>query len=151
MSGTRRTAVVVGLLAGLAGCGGAQQRQALLETVESYNEGVRWQRFTAAAIAVPPAEREQFLDEREALADDLRITEFEVVRVAERGSRADIQVKLTWFLESRGAVHATWARQRWERQGSAWRVVDERRVRGEAMPGLPEQAAAEAAADDIAE
>ena len=135
-----RTQIVVGMVVALAGCGAGQQRAALMETVQSYNEGVRWQRFTAAAIAVPPAEREQFLDEREELADELRITEFEVVRVAERGDRADIQVKLTWFLESRGAVHDTWARQRWERQGSAWRVVDERRVRGEAMPGLAEQA-----------
>lgn len=130
-------AVVVGL--GL-GCGGAAPRDTLLETVQTYNDGVRWQRFAAAAVAVPPAEREQFLDERDQLAEDLRITDYEVVRVADHGARAEIQVKLTWFRDSEGTVHDTWARQRWERQGGAWRVVDERRVRGEPMPGLAEDA-----------
>ncbi len=133
--GTAALAVALGL-----GCGGAAQRDVLMETVETYNDGVRWQRFTAAALAVPPAERDQFLDEREALAKDLRITDYEVVRVAAHGDRAEIQVKLTWFLDSQGTVHDTWVRERWERQGAAWRVVDERRVRGEAMPGLAEVA-----------
>ena len=128
------------LVVAVAACGGAQRREALMETVQTYNEGVRWQRFTAAATAVPPAERDAFLDEREALADDLNITDYEVVRVADRGDRAEVQLKLTWFLDSRGSVHDTWVRQRWERQGAAWRVVDERRVRGVAMPGLAEEA-----------
>ena len=135
-------AVVLALVA--TGCAGGPQRDMLMESVRAYNEGVRWQRFTAAAVAVPPAERDQFLDEREELADDLRITDYEVVRVASHAAAAaDVQVKMTWFLDSRGTVHDTWIRQRWERQGKAWRVVDERRVRGEAMPGLAEAAPAD--------
>lgn len=129
-------------------CGGAAQRDLLMESVHTYNDGVRWERFTAAAAVVPPAERDDFLDEREALADDLRITEVEIVRVANRGQRADIQVKMSWYLDSRGTVNETWVRQRWERQGAAWRVVEERRVRGDAMPGVAEPF--EGDADDTA-
>ncbi len=138
---TTTAALVAALALALAGCGGGQQREALMASVTTYNEGVRWERFSAAAAAVPPAERDAFLDEREALADDLKITDYEVVRVAEKGARAEVQVKVTWFLDSRGSVHDTWVRQRWERQGHTWRVVDERRVRGEAMPGVAEDAA----------
>jgi hypothetical protein len=127
------------LAASVAACGAAARRDVFMETVQTYNDGVRWERFTAAAVAVPPAERDQFLDEREELAEDLRITEVDIVRVANHGDRADIQVKMSWYLDSQGTVNATWVRQRWERQGSAWRVVDERRVRGDRMPGLAEE------------
>ena len=140
-------ALAVLLATAAAGCAGGPQRDVLMESVRTYNEGVRWARFTAAAVAVPPAERDQFLDEREALAEDLRITDYEVVRVANHARTADVQVKMTWFLDSRGTVHDTWIRQRWERQGKAWRVVDERRVRGEAMPGLAEAAPGEVPTD----
>ncbi len=119
-----------------AGCGAAASKDALLESVTAYNEGVRWQRFTAAAVAVPPAERDAFLDERERLADELKLTDYELVRVEPGERRASVQVKVTWFRDSEGIVRDTWIRQRWERQGPAWRVVEERRVRGAVMPGL---------------
>jgi hypothetical protein len=105
---------------------------------------VRWERFTAAAAVVPARERDAFLDEREALAEDLRISDYEIVRVKERGpDTAEVQVKLTWYQDSIGTVKDTWAAQRWERQGKGWRIIGERMVRGEEMPGL-EHAADEA-------
>ena len=143
--------LVLGLALGAGACGAGPQRDKLMESVETYNDGVRWQRFSAAAAAVPPAERSQFLDDHEALADDLKITDYEVVRVAAHDERAEVQVKLTWFLDSRGTVHDTWVRQQWERQGGGWRVVDERRVRGEPMPGLAEEVEADADADTDAQ
>jgi hypothetical protein len=146
MSRRASSTMILALALGLGACAGGPQRDLLLESVETYQNGLRWERFTAAAAVVPPAERMQFLDERERLAEDLRITDYEIVRVAAKGDRAEIQVKLTWFLDSRGTVHDTWVGQRWERQGRAWRVVDERRVRGEVMPGLAE-APAEAPAE----
>ena len=45
----------------------------MVDTARGYNDAVRWERFTTAAAAVPPAEREAFLDERDELAaPDLR-------------------------------------------------------------------------------
>jgi len=133
-------AVTLGLGLGLglvAACAHAPRGEGLMDTVRTYNDGVRWQRFTAAAVAVPPRERDAFLDEREELAEDLRITDYEVVRVKDTGGDvADVQIKVTWYKDSEGTVHDTWARQRWERQGKAWRITEERKVRGEDMPGL---------------
>jgi len=120
----------------VAGCGAAPHGQTLMDAVRTYNDGVRWSRFAAAASAVPARQREEFLDEREELAEDLRITDYEVVRVKEKGEEADVQVKLTWYKDSEGTVRETWAKQAWERHGKAWRIVAEDRVRGADMPGL---------------
>ncbi|MBE7447716.1 MAG: hypothetical protein HS111_02130 [Kofleriaceae bacterium] len=130
------TALAVALAVAALACGHAPRGQPLMDAVRTYNDGVRWERFTAAAAAVPPAERDAFLDEREALARDLRISDYEVVRVKHEDRGADVQVKLTWYRDSEGTVRETWARQRWERQGKAWRIVAERVVRGHDMPGL---------------
>lgn len=119
-----------------AGCAHVPRGEGLMDAVRTYNDGVRWERFAAAAATVPPRERDSFLDEREALAEDLRITDYEVVRVNDRGEGAEVQVKLVWYRDSEGTVHETWAAQTWERQGKAWRIVAERRVRGREMPGL---------------
>jgi hypothetical protein len=130
-------AAAVFLVAG-AGCAHAPRGQPLMEAVRAYNDGVRWERFAVAASAVPARERDAFLDEREILAEDLNITDYEVVRVSDRGvDAAEVQVKVTWYRDSEGTVHETWARQAWERRGKAWRIVGERRVRGHEMPGLP--------------
>ncbi|HUQ05184.1 MAG TPA: hypothetical protein VM261_21925 [Kofleriaceae bacterium] len=120
----------------LAGCGATPRGETLMDAVRTYNDGVRWERFTAAAGRVPSRERDQFLDEREELAEDLRISDYEVVRVKDKGESADVQVKLTWYKDSEGTVRETWARQAWERHGKAWRIVEESRVRGAEMPGL---------------
>ena len=88
---------------------------------------------------VPPAEQAAFLDERDLLAKDLRITNSEIVRVSERGRTAEVTVKHDWYKETEGTLHVTVATQRWERQGKAWRLVDEWRARGDEMPGLRER------------
>jgi hypothetical protein len=125
------------------GCGGMQQRtETLTDAIQTYNEGVRWGRYSAAATKLMPAERDAFLDERDQLSADLRITDYDVIRVSAAGdpSRATVQIKYTWFLDSVGTVHETSSLQDWERHGKVWIMAAEHRLRGEAMPGLPEPA-----------
>lgn len=123
---------------------------ALTDAVRTYTEGVRWERFEAAAAVVPPRERDAFLDERDELADDLRITDTEIVRVTERGNRAEVQVRLSWYRDDEGVVRESVALQRWERQGKAWRLVAEWRARGDEMPGLREAPEGAAEEQDLA-
>ncbi|HTJ45602.1 MAG TPA: hypothetical protein VL463_26045 [Kofleriaceae bacterium] len=131
--------ILIGVL--VAACGGAQQRtDDLLEAARMYNDGVRWERLPMAATRVPAKERDQFLDEREDLAKDLHISDYELVRVAAgKGDKATIEVKYTWFKESEGVVRETRAIQTWERHGKTWLVVDEHRMKGPEMPGLREE------------
>jgi hypothetical protein len=148
----RRILAAITLLA-FAGCGAAPKKgEDLMESVMTYNEGVRWDRLTAAASRVPPAEREDFVDERDELAEDLEITDWEVKRVTDKGSDAAfVHVKYTWYKSDEGIVHETHAKQSWERKGKAWLIVDERRTRGEEMPGLAEGEEEDEEAEEVAE
>jgi hypothetical protein len=129
----------------LAACGArAQGTETLADSIRSFNDGVRWERFAAAAVRIPPRERSQFVEDMDVRAEDLKITDYEIVRVDARGPReARVQVKLSWYRTSEGTLRETHAMQTWERQGKLWMMVAEARVRGAEMPGLPEPASGE--------
>lgn len=131
----------------LVGCGGPQTSDPLGDAVRSYNEGVRWGRYEVAATHIAPKERAQFVDDADERAKDLKITQYDVVRVERRSARAaTVHVKVEWYKESEGTLHETHAKQTWEKHGGAWLMVEEARFRGSEMPGLPEPPASEAPA-----
>ena len=132
-----RTALIAILL---LGCGAPQVRPEndLSESIRQFNEGMRWERFGLAASSIPPPQRSQFVDEMDERAGDLKITDYEIVRVDAREREARVQIKLSWYQASRGTVHETHALQTWERHGKAWLMVDATRLRGSEMPGLSE-------------
>lgn len=128
----------------LGACGAAPRApDTLADSIRSFNDGVRWERFAVAAVRVPTRERSQFVEDMDERAGDLKITDYEIVRVDERGPReARVQIKLSWYRTSEGTLRETHALQTWERHGPTWLMVAEARVRGAAMPGLPEPAEA---------
>jgi hypothetical protein len=131
---------LVTLMLVLAACGSAQKDQETLsESIRSFNDGVRWGRFAMAASRLPPQQRGDFVDQMDERADDLKITDYEVVRVEPQGPKeAKVQVKLSWYKNSEGLLRETHAMQTWERVGKTWLMVDSARVRGAEMPGLPD-------------
>lgn len=123
----------------LAACAPPKAGDTLGESVRSYNDGVRWQRYDNAAIHVPAAERSQFLDDADERSKDIKITDYEIVKVEQKTDRvAQVQVKLSWYSDSEGKLRETQALQTWERHGKTWLVIDETRLRGTEMPGLRE-------------
>jgi hypothetical protein len=126
----------------VAGCGAntaAQSRETLADSIRIYNDGVRWQRFTMAASLLPERERGRFADEMDQRANEVKITDYEIVRVDTKADReATVHVKLSWYKESEGKLLETHAVQTWEHRGKSWLMVDEARLRGAEMPGLPE-------------
>lgn len=134
-----QVSVICLLVCALAACRPPKAGQTLAESVRAYNEGLRWERFANAAVYVPPRERTQFVDDADARANDLRITEYEIVNVEKASDRtAEVLIKISWYLDSEGLLRETQAKQTWERQGKTWLIVDEIRARGAAMPGLRE-------------
>lgn len=132
-----RTILVVTVA--LAACTPPKSGDTLGESIRSYNEGVRWERFEVAASHIPAAERSQFVDEADQRSKDLKITDYEVVKVDLKNDKvAEVQVKLEWYKDSEGTVRETQAKQTWERHGKTWLIVDEARLRGTEMPGLRE-------------
>jgi len=126
----------------LAACGGGlgpSATESLTDSVRIYNDGIRWQRFDNAANFVPPKDRGKWVDDEDARSKDLKISEYDVVRIDPKGERlAKVQIKLSWYKNSSVTVHETHSMQTWERHGKNWIIVDETRERGDEMPGLPE-------------
>jgi hypothetical protein len=125
----------------LAACAAAPPEDTLGESIRSYNDGVRWGRYGIAASRIPANERSAFVMDMDERAEDVKITDYEVVDVAARGAKAaKVRVKMSWYRASEGTVHETHAEQTWERKGKLWFMMQEARVRGAEMPGLPEPA-----------
>lgn len=125
----------------------------LQEAVMTYNEGLRWERFTAAAAHVPSAERGAFLEERDGLSKYLRITGYDVVGVDvtnEARTAARVVVKYEWYDDRKGTVEETQVRQIWARRKSGWLLMDEASIRGAEMPGVS-VAPADEPTDDAAD
>lgn len=128
------------LVWGLAGCSGGagKQNEDLLENVRTFQEGIRWRKYDQAAEYLPSAARERFLDTHDDIDSDFRIDDYELERVKVTGehTRATVQVKYTWHLESRGIVHDTVLEESWERQGKTWRMIAFHHKHGESMPAI---------------
>nr|HEX4314066.1 hypothetical protein [Kofleriaceae bacterium] len=132
-------AVVTGAMAGCAGSAAQRDGETLDQTIQVFNENMRWERFEKAALWLPPRQRAQAIDDWDERSKDVKITDWEVVKVDPHGAgEAHAQVKLSWYRESEQIVRETRAVQTWEKHGHAWIMVDETRLRGDEMPGLPE-------------
>ena len=123
------------------GCSAAQKdTETLTESIRVFNEGVRWQRYSVAATAIPPRDRAKFVDEMDERSNDLKITDYEIVKVDGAGAKAaKVQVKISWYTDREGTLHETHALQSWERHGKEWWMMDAVRVRGDEMPGLTDR------------
>lgn len=128
------------LVLALAACGGAaKDSDTLSDSIRTFNDGMRWQRYGNAAVFVPASQRGRFVDDMDERGEDLKVTDYEIVRVDNRGPReARVHVKMSWYKDSEGTVRETHAVQTWELHGKAWLMVDESRLRGAEMPGLQE-------------
>ena len=124
----------------LTACGAAPRAgDTLVDSIRAYNDGVRWGRFEVAASHIPAKERSQFVDDSDERAKDLKITQYDVVNVEQKGEReAKVHIKMEWYSDREGTVHETHAVQQWEKRGKDWMMVDESRLKGTEMPGLPE-------------
>src|SRR5712675_2164741 len=109
-----------------AACTPPKSGDTLGESIRSYNDGVRWGRYEVAAVHVPEKERSMFLDQADERAKDLKITDYDIVRVDQTSNRiATVQVKIAWYMDSEQTLRETSAIQTWERHGKTWLMVDE--------------------------
>ena len=138
------TRVALGLAATVmvisGGCMRSQKTTVpLVESVRGYADGLRWRNHPAAATYIPSRERADFLEHWEQLEDEFLVTDYQLARVKPHGDkRATVRVKYTWHFDARGVVNSTMVVQKWERRGKRWFLVEERRLRGEPMPGVAE-------------
>ncbi len=132
-----RAYICMGLL--LAACGGLPGKsEDFMWSVRGYNDGIRWQRFDVAAGHVPVPERPAFLDERERLTENLRISDWEIKSVVFKADRtqARVEVRYDWHRDDEGIMKHTTCAQRWVLRGKEWFMTEELELRGDDMPGV---------------
>jgi hypothetical protein len=130
-----RWLLLAAVLAAGCGGGGAAAGEDLIGHVRVFQEGLRWRRYDQAADHVPAPVRARFLDAHDELDRELRIDDYEIVRVTLAGkTEATVRVRYTWHLESVGRVHETTVDERWRRQGKVWRIVSADHRHGEPLP-----------------
>jgi hypothetical protein len=127
----------------LAACSGGlpHEQETLDDVVRSFNESVKWERFDRAAARLPVKQRAQAVDEWDERSKDVKITEWELVKIDPHGKEEmRAQVKLSWYRESEQILRQTQEIQTWEHHGKTWVLVDEKHLRGPEMPGIPADA-----------
>jgi hypothetical protein len=135
-----KSGVLCAVIVFLFACGGSKKNNEYMDQFRAYNDGIRWRAPGTAAAHIPVGERADFLEERADIDEDLRIADYEILRVGMNRDldKATLSVEYQWHLDSRGIVYKTVTRQSWERNDDQWIMVEEKRVRGEPMPGVPE-------------
>jgi len=115
----------------LVGCAQAQQSpgEKLKQSVLSFHTDLRWQRFDSAAGFVPATQRGDFLSYYEGSRKDLKITEFEVVRVEipPKKNTAHVVVMIQWHRLPSTTIKTSWLQETWtylEKRGM-WVVTDQ--------------------------
>lgn len=107
---------------------------ALIEALQEYNDGIRWQRMAEASQFLAPAKRGDFAARVERL-QDVRVSDYQVSAVKLTGdAKAHVMVRIDWYSLRTGQVNRTVVQQTWDRKGDRWEVSDQRWVRGKTFP-----------------
>ena len=77
----KRSALIASLSCSQLRCARRKAGDDARDRSAPYNDGVRWGRFEVAASSHPGQQRSQFVDDSDQRANDLKITQYDVVRV----------------------------------------------------------------------
>ena len=122
------------LLGGLAGCSTQNRMTHLRDTLRTFNQQIRWERWPGAAAHVELKTREHWMLSRSGHTKGLKIHDIQVLRVLSGGPRATVArvlVKLTWYREADMTVHTTHWMQTWNHSRHGWKLSKEERAQGE--------------------
>ena len=138
----RGVALVVSLLAGVAGCLTPTQRREddLMREARTWNDDFRWERWDIVGQSMTPEENALFQARKNLVDADLVIADYEVtsVRFLQNSQAAIVDVTLQWYKKSDPTLRQAAMQQRWELRGGRWMMIKQRRVRGDRFPLVPE-------------
>jgi hypothetical protein len=136
MSRPRRSLV---LALALAGCfvPSPSEKEALRDQVREWHDDVRWQRFPAAALRLPPARRQRFLEQTRTALNDIGMADYEILSVQPAGDgRAEVRASFDWEAKQSALLRHTEVAELWQRVGSDWVLMGVKLEKGEALPFL---------------
>jgi hypothetical protein len=102
----------------------------LRQASSTYYEGLRWKAFNQAAQYLPPSERAEFIEKREAERDDFHILDYDVRRVDYSAEKAEafVEVDYRWHRLPSTTVEKSRIRQRWGYVEEIWVLLDQDEV-----------------------
>ena len=123
----------------LAGCflPSPNEKEALRDQVREWHDDMRWQRFPAASLRLPPARRQHFLDQTRAMENDVGMADYEITSVLPAGDgKAQVRASFDWEAKQTALLRHTVLAELWQRVGSDWVLVDVKVEKGEPLPFL---------------
>jgi hypothetical protein len=130
----------------LAGCfvPSPNEKEALKDQVREWHDDMRWQRFNAASMRMPPARRQRFLDQTRALSDEIGMADYEILSVQPAGDgKAQVRASFDWEARQTALLRHTELAELWQRVGSDWVLTDVKVEKGEPLPFFTPPAAPE--------
>ena len=126
-------------LVALAGCfvPSPNEKEALRDQVREWHDDVRWMRYPAASMRLPPARRQRFLEQTRALENEIGMADYEIISVLPAGDgRAQVRASFDWEAKQTALLRHTELFELWQRVGNDWVLVDVRLEKGEPLPFL---------------
>lgn len=125
-----------------AGCitPGQQKQDTLLRNSREFNNDIRWGRYDTASAHFETAEGLRFLKRADLVAEELVIADHEMtsIKFDVPPVKAKTIAYFEWYSKRDLVIHKTSVEQSWEIIDGDWRVVKQRRMRGERFPLVPE-------------
>src|SRR5262249_17489391 len=113
------------------------EKEALRDQVREWHDDIRWQRFAAASLRLPPARRESFLAQTRALKDDVGMADYEILSVQPAGDgRAQVRAWFDWEAKKAALLRHTELAELWQRVGADWVLMEVKLEKGEMLPFL---------------
>ena len=120
-------------------CSGQNKLTHLRDTVRSFHQQIRWERWNSASVYVDKDQRESWYESRRDLKSRLKVHDMQVTRSVSAGPQAttaQLSIRVDWYRLRDMTLHTTNWVQEWEHGQDGWKLKSEKRARGETGKGL---------------
>jgi hypothetical protein len=101
--------------------------EGLREAVTVFNDAIRWRDYPQALVWVPPQQREVFWKQTDAMQDNLRIVDYQILRLdmSEHTAIGSADLKYRYYSLTSPRIESVTLRQkwRWEEENHTWQVA----------------------------
>ena len=117
----------------LLGCPGGMSgtlKEQLQRSTMMYFDGIRWKKFSQAAVVIPPEKRLDFIQSRESSQDTFFVTSCEVksVNLDDDKEEARVEVVYQWYKLPSVTIKTTRLEQTWE-FNDQWYLKEQRELK----------------------
>ena len=133
--------LLAALLVSACGPGYQSSREKLHETATRFNDNVRWQRYRAAAAALPLDRRESWVAAMQRASQHFTVADYEVRPVEVGPEQAVLEVDMVFHRVGGVVIEQMRRRQIWQYASGSWLLVSDMEIphtEGPPPDSLPE-------------